>query len=148
MNAHVIRISVVIFVFCMQAACNSDRPSATGPAPEQNKDKIIGVWKLQSRLVDGVESPAPATERQLKLYFEPNGVFTAHFRGDESQPWIKAGKGAFTYRGPSLNLYWESGNRVVLLAKPLDPTRLYIHHGGNMAPLANQEPDEVFVKEG
>lgn len=145
MKAHTIRILGIILLFITQTACNSDRPTATGPTTEQNKDKIVGVWKLQSRLVDGAETPA--TERRLKLKFEPNGTFTAYFQGDESQPWIKAGQGAFTFMGPSLNLYWESGNRVVLLAKQSEPTRLYVHHGGNMAPLVNQEPDEIFVRE-
>jgi len=106
---------------------------------------LAGIWTLNSRIADGVESPI--SERYMKLELNPNGTFRARYRGEQSQGWIRAGQGGFSYEPPYLNLYWESGSAATLLVSELDPSRLLVHHGRNLVPLKDQEPDEIFVRE-
>ena len=67
--------------------------------------------------------------------------------GKRTQEWIQAGDGAFSYDPPLLTLYWDSGATARLLVVESGPERLVFHHGRNLAPLNNQEPDEVFSRQ-
>ena len=107
--------------------------------------KIAGTWIIKSRLVD--EKEAPVTQRFMKLHFKDNGTFQAGYRGEENQKWTHAGQGSFSYDPPLLTLFWDSGQVLTLLARQTEPDQLVIHHGRNLAPLKDQEPDEVFVRQ-
>jgi hypothetical protein len=107
--------------------------------------RLVGTWVLKARIVDGTETPA--TERQMKLILKGDQTFVAKFRGDATQTWINAGQGSFSYDPPLLNLYWDSGPQLTLLATENGSEELVIHHGRNLVPLNNQEPTERFVRE-
>jgi hypothetical protein len=83
----------------------------------------------------------------MKLTFNPDGSFLASYRGDGTQNWIRAGQGGFAYHPPYLSLHWETGPVLTLLVREADSERLLIHHGRNVIPLKDQEPDEIFVKQ-
>lgn len=99
---------------------------------------------MTARIVDGLE--VPVGERVMKLTLHPDGTFLANYRGDITQDWILAGQGAYSYEAPMLNLYWDSGRVINLLVDESQPDRLVLHHGRNVAPLKDQEPDEVFSR--
>jgi len=102
-----------------------------------------GTWALKSRLIKG--NWTPAVQRQLKLELSGEGTFTARYRGDANQGWIRAGSGALSYDPPHLTFFWDSGQIVRLIVMERKPEQIVIHHGRNLAPLKNQEPDELFV---
>lgn len=107
---------------------------------------LAGTWVLTSRIDEKGESAA--TQRQLKLILHPDSTFQARFRGLPDQEWIGAGKGAFLYEKPLLKFFWESGATVTLLVVDQDQNRMVVHHGQNLVPMKDQEPDEVFVRDG
>ncbi len=82
----------------------------------------------------------------MRLALNTDGTFRADYRGDTTEKWITAGAGAFSYNSPLLTMYWESGATSVLLVRDAEPDRMVLHHGRNMVPLAEQDPDEVFVR--
>jgi hypothetical protein len=110
----------------------------------ENSGRLVGTWILKARVTEGAESPA--TERQMKLSFRDDQTFRAEYRGEESQPWITAGTGGFWYNPPSLTLYWDAGQTLTLLVVERDGDSILLHHGRNLAPLKDQEPEEVFVR--
>jgi hypothetical protein len=127
------------FLFCL--SCET---KTTPVINNENAGKLVGSWTLVSKIDDDKETPV--TQRFLKLEFRPDGSFKAAFRGDENQAWIRPGQGGYAYNPPILTLYWQTGNSLSLLVSELGPDKLRIHHGRNMAPLKDQEPDEVFVR--
>ncbi len=134
--------TLILSICSVILGCSS---STYNPQQTQNAEKISGAWVLKARIVDGVETPA--TQRIMKLMFNPNGSFIAFYRGEESQKWVRAGNGGFSFDPPTLTLYWDSGQNLTLLMLKNESDRLLLHHGRNLAPLSSQEPDEVFVKE-
>jgi len=132
-----------LFVICLgMASCGGDLPSTD---KKGEVSRLAGTWTLKARISDGVE--APAAERCMRLELHRDGTFKAKYRGNTAQSWIKAGQGAFSYGPPYLNLYWESGAMNSLLVNELDQDRMLIHHGRNLAPLKDQEPEELFTRE-
>jgi len=106
---------------------------------------FAGTWTLQARIADGKE--VPANDRFMKLVLNEDGTFRALYRGDRAQNWIVAGQGGYSYAPPALNLFWDSGQVVTLLVVETEPNRLRLHHGTTLAPLKDQEPDDVFVRD-
>jgi hypothetical protein len=100
---------------------------------------------MTSKIVKGQD--IPATTRLMKLVFNSNGTFRAIYRGDEKQAWIRAGAGGFSYSPPFLTLFWDSGAVVTILVEEKDVEHLRFHHGHNLVPMKNQEPDEIFVRQ-
>ncbi|MBI4963846.1 MAG: hypothetical protein HY913_11270 [Desulfomonile tiedjei] len=100
---------------------------------------------MKFRLVEDREEPVD--QRFLRLHLKEGGTFRADFRGEENQKWIRAGEGGFSYDPPLLTLFWDSGQVNSLLVREVQPEQLVIHHGRNLAPLKDQEPDEVFVRQ-
>ncbi len=100
---------------------------------------------MQSRVVDGKETPA--TERQMKIVVGDQGTFLFQYRGDDKQKWINAGEGGVSYIPPSLKFFWDTGQTQTLLVVKEQSDRIRLHHGQNLAPLKDQEPDEIFVRE-
>lgn len=82
----------------------------------------------------------------MKLLLEPDSTFEARYRGLPEQDWVRAGRGAFSYDAPYLNFFWESGATVTFLVVDRKDDRLVLHHGRNLTPLNEQEPDEVFLR--
>jgi hypothetical protein len=123
------------------SSCSSEK---TKTETSNEVSRLAGPWVLSARVVDGQETPA--AERSLKLVLNADGTFVGQFRGDEQQPWIKAGQGAFTYSPPLVQFYWDRGSVVTLLMLEEQPDRLVMHHGRNLVPLKDQEPIEVYVK--
>jgi hypothetical protein len=123
-------------------ACSDQSKTTETPPSNQN---IVGTWVLQSRIIDGQETPV--RDRIMKLQFNSNGTFTAFYKGEESQNWIRAGKGGFSFKRPYINLYWESGQNLTLMAEDKAQDKMILHHGRNLAPLGTQEPEDVFVKQ-
>jgi len=111
----------------------------------ENNTRLAGTWIIQSRIINGVASPAD--ERFIGFAFGADGLFKAKYRGETNQDWIRAGDGTFSYDPPLLTLYWDSGATAALLVVESGPERLVFHHGRNLAPLINQEPDEVFTRQ-
>jgi peptidoglycan hydrolase-like protein with peptidoglycan-binding domain len=112
----------------------------------KNDAALVGTWILKTDVSSG-GSETPVSQRLMKLYFNPDGSFKASYRGNASQNWIRAGQGGFAYIPPYLNLYWESGTLTTLLLRQAGPKRLLIHHGYDLVPLKDQEPDEIFVRQ-
>jgi hypothetical protein len=104
---------------------------------------LAGTWDLSYRITGDREEPA--TSRLLKLTLRDDSTFQALYRGDQSQEWIVAGQGAFSYTASLLRLFWDSGQETALLVRERSPERLVLHHGLNLVPLGEQEPDEVFT---
>lgn len=126
----------------LAVSCTSQPKSA-----EKNGDalRLNGTWVLTSKVIEGRDTPV--TNRLMKLVFNNNGTFRAIYRGDEGQTWIGAGAGGFSYAPPLLTLFWDSGPAVTIVVEEKDPERLLFHHGRNLVPLINQEPDEIFVRQ-
>ncbi len=139
----VFRVLITVTAFGFLAAGCGEK--AVPVEKNENISRLVGAWVLKARIVDGNETPA--TERQMKLVLKGDQTFLAKFRGDESQTWINAGQGSFSYDPPLLTLYWNSGPQLTLLATETDSGELIIHHGRNLVPLQNQEPTERFVRE-
>lgn len=120
----------------------------TSTSTEQKKDesgRLAGTWTLQSRIKDGVSTPV--NQRFMRLVLKDNATFHADYRGEESQRWIRAGQGGFSYNPPLLQFHWDNGQVVTLVVIEAEPQKLVVHHGRNLVPLKDQEPDEIFVSE-
>jgi hypothetical protein len=141
---HACRVFVCVGLLSLIVAGCDTKPAST--QKPDNAAALSGTWILKSKISpDGVESPV--SQRFMKLTFRADGSFQAAYRGEETQSWIRAGQGGFSYHPPHLSLYWESGPVLTLLVREFQPERLLIHHGRSMIPLKDQEPDEVFVKQ-
>ena len=114
------------------------------PQKSESAARLSGIWDLKSRITD--ENEAPVTQRFIRLALKNDGTFRADYRGEANQKWVKAGQGAFSYSPPILTMHWESGAVSALLVRDSQPDRMVLHHGRNMTPLAEQDPDEVFVR--
>ncbi len=125
--------------------CGGCKEKAGAPDSSLNSPNLTGTWMLQSRIIEGVT--VPAKDKIIRLQLDPGGKFQAFYKGEESQDWIRAGQGGFSYAPPKLTLHWESGQALSLLVQDKDPEHIFVHHGRNMVPLNNQEPDEIFVKQ-
>jgi len=135
-------VAALIFLSVLLLSCDRQ----TGAIQKnENNSRLAGTWVIQSRIIDGVESPAD--QRFIGFVFNADGLFSSKYRGEKSQGWIRAGEGAFSYNPPVLTLYWDSGAIATLLVVESGPERLVFHHGRNLAPLLNQEPDEVFARQ-
>ena len=136
----------LLIIFCvvgvLAAACGE---KALTVDKTQDISRLVGTWVLKARSDDGSETPA--AERQMKLVLKGDQTFLAKFRGDETQAWINAGRGSFSYAPPFLSLYWESSPQLTLLVTETGPEEILVHHGRNLVPLNNQEPEERFVRE-
>ena len=106
---------------------------------------LAGTWLLEARITE--EGEAPATDREMRLALSSQGTFQAYYRGDATQQWIRAGDGGYSYSHPVLTLYWDNGATVTLLVSQLGPDRIRLHHGLNLVPLKDQDPDEIFVRQ-
>ena len=136
----------VIF-FCLVSLLALSSCTERTPKVERS-DKaalLAGAWTMKSRLV--AEREDPVVQRFLKLRLKEDGTFRADYRGQEDQKWIQAGQGGFSYEPPLLTLYWNSGQVITLLVRDAKPEQLVVHHGRNLVPLKDQEPDEVFVRQ-
>src|SRR5208337_3082705 len=136
------RILTLILLLILSGSCDRQTGSVQ---KNENNSRLAGTWIIQSRIVDEVESPI--AERFVRFVFDTNGLFQSTYRGEKTQEWIQAGDGAFSYDPPLLTLYWDSGATARLLVVESGPERLVFHHGRNLAPLDNQEPDEVFIRQ-
>ena len=142
LSRHCSSVAALILVSILLVSC--DRQTGSVPKNENNS-RLAGTWLIQSRIVDGADSPAD--ERFIRFVFDADGLFSSEYRGEKNQEWIQAGNGAFSYQPPLLTLYWDSGATATLLVVESGPERLVFHHGRNLAPLVNQEPDEVFARQ-
>jgi len=107
--------------------------------------KIAGTWIMKSRIVGDNEEPVH--QRFMRLHLSEAGTFRAEYRGTDAQQWITAGRGAFSYEPPYITLFWDSGQVVTLMVRSGAADSLLVHHGRNLAPLKDQEPDEVFDRQ-
>ncbi|MEI8181330.1 MAG: hypothetical protein WCG29_01380 [Desulfomonile sp.] len=130
---------VVFFLF----SCQGQQASKSKKL--EHASKLAGTWILNAKITEGLE--VQVNERLMKLTLNAGGTFRAHYRGDGNQAWIVAGQGGFSYDPPMLNLYWESGSVSAFLVSQTEPDQILIHHGRNLAPLKDQEPDEIFVRQ-
>jgi hypothetical protein len=137
-----LRTITLILLVLLSVSCDRQTGSVH---KNENNSRLAGTWIIQSRIIDEVESPVD--ERIVRFVFDTNGLFRSTYRGEKSQEWIQAGDGAFSYDPPLLTLYWDSGATARLLVVESGPDRLLFHHGRNLAPLNNQEPDEVFSRQ-
>lgn len=110
----------------------------------ESHPELIGTWVLTDRIIDGIKQLAQ--DRIVKLVFKSDGTFATSYRGDNRQQWVHAGRGAYLYDSPYLSLHWDSGRVVPLLLSDLNSESFKAHHGREMAPLKEQEPDEIFKK--
>jgi hypothetical protein len=144
-NRILTRLSLLMLLtLCALLAACGERPADLNE-PSADARLIAGAWVLQGRMSE--ESETPASERIMRLVFTPRGTFRAHYRGDASQQWIRAGQGGFAYSSPNLTLFWENGATANLLVTEQTPDRMKVHHGRNLVPLKDQDPDEIFVRE-
>ncbi len=115
---------------------------------QQDNDRarlLAGDWILRNRIVDN--KTAPVTQRHMRLLLKPGATFTIQVKGDAGRPWITAASGGFSYLPPHLTLFRDYGPVVRLTVVQAEKNRLHIHHGRNLVPLADQEPDEIFHRE-
>ncbi len=131
-------LMAVLFLF----SCSRDSASIQ---KNENTLRLVGTWMLQSRVVGETESPA--RDRQLEFIFLGNDLFHARYRADSTQNWIRAGEGSFRYDPPYLSLFWDSGATTALLVAEEGTEHIRFHHGRNLVPAVNQEPDEVYVRQ-
>jgi hypothetical protein len=136
------RTITLILLVVLSVSCDRQTGSVQ---KNENNSRLAGTWIIQSRIIDEVQSPAD--ERIVRFVFDTNGLFQSTYRGERTQEWIQAGDGAFSYDPPLLTLYWDSGATASLLVVESGPDRLVFHHGRNLAPLNNQEPDEAFSRQ-
>jgi hypothetical protein len=135
------KLAVLLMMGLFLTSCTGQ---STAPQRGDQGIALAGIWDLKARMEN--EAETPVTQRFMRLVFNPDGTFRAEYRGDESQKWVRAGQGGFSFRPPLLNMHWDSGAVSTLLLQNNDPDRIVLHHGRNMVPLAEQDPDEVFVK--
>lgn len=137
-----IPILVLLLLGTLAVSCTSKPKSADESA---DASRLNGTWVLTAKVVEGQD--VPVTSRLMKLVFNNNGTFRAVYRGDKGQAWIGAGAGGFSYAPPFLTLFWDSGPAVTIVVEEKNAERLLFHHGRNLVPLKNQEPDEIFVRQ-
>ena len=113
--------------------------------PQDQAGLLSGIWILGSRIESGKE--VPVVERFMKLVLRDDGTYRAEYRGDASQQWIVAGSGVFSFLPPVVQFFWDSGDVTSFLVLERDSNRLQLHHGATLAPLKEQEPDEVYRRE-
>jgi outer membrane lipoprotein-sorting protein len=130
-------ISSVLFFI----SCGNQSGSTTNT---KDAARLSGIWDLKSRILD--DSETTVNQRYMRLALNTDGTFRAEYRGEATQKWVKAGQGAFSYSPPLLTMHWESGATSTLLVRASEPDRIVLHHGRNMVPFAEQDPDEVFVR--
>ncbi|MDQ7781258.1 MAG: hypothetical protein RDU20_00170 [Desulfomonilaceae bacterium] len=134
-------IQAVALALLLCGGCSTESPRLD---VRGDNGRVAGTWMLEARVVDG--NVSPANERFIKLRLSPDGTFSADFRGEPQQPWIRAGQGAFLYDPPLLSLFWDGGASVTFLVTESEPDRMKLHRGRNLVPLKEQEPDEIFVR--
>jgi hypothetical protein len=135
-------ISALCALCLLLLSCGSQPPVRS----ERDKAQTLaGTWLLQSRIVDGKETPA--TKRQMKIVVGKDGTFLFRYRGNDKQQWIDAGEGGVSFIPPHLKFFWDTGQTQTLLVLDGQPDRMRLHHGRNLAPLKDQQPDEIFVRE-
>lgn len=135
---------ITLTVFSISLMLFSCQSNSSDNVSKNQGGRLVGTWLMTARIVD--ETETPAVERVMKLALNSDATFVAYYRGEPDQDWIVAGQGAFSYEPPMLNLYWETGRVINLLVDETQPDKLVLHHGRNIAPLKDQEPDEVFVR--
>jgi hypothetical protein len=133
-----------LLALCAALVACSERPSGVDSLSADAR-LIVGTWVLQARVSGHTETPA--TQRIMRLILTPQATFTAYYRGDASQQWIRAGQGGFAYSSPTLTLYWENGATATLLVTEQTTDRMRVHHGRNLVPLKSQDPDEMFARQ-
>jgi hypothetical protein len=136
-----IALSLAFLLGLFAAACSDNTPKVEKRA---HNDQLAGTWELKARIAGSLESPAK--ERFIRLNLKPDGTFAADFRGEAHQHWIRAGEGGFSYEPPLLSFFWDSGAAVTFLVTELAADRMKLHRGRNLAPLKEQEPEEVFIR--
>jgi outer membrane lipoprotein-sorting protein len=139
------RNSVIILCLLGLLALSSCTEKTAKLERSDNAALLAGTWTMKSRLAADREDPV--VQRFMKLRLKEDGTFRADYRGEQDQKWIQAGQGAFSYEPPLLTLHWNSGQVITLLVRNAKPEQLLIHHGRNLAPLKDQEPDEIFVRQ-
>ncbi len=144
MNVKSVHISKLLLILLIFTSASCDRQTGSIQKNENNS-QLLGTWTIQSRIVDDRESAVD--QRFIRFIFDSDGLFRSEYRGEANQGWIRAGEGAFSYDPPFLTLYWDSGATAPLLIHTSGPERLVFHHGRNLTPLKDQEPDEVFARE-
>ena len=132
---------LLLACICLLGSCQERKALRT---TTEVPSELLGTWVLAARIVDGQEQPA--NDRVIKLVFRKDGTFHASFKGEPKQAWIAAGQGAYSYNSPLMSLHWDSGRTVPLLISVLNPDRIRVHHGREMTPMTDQEPDEIFQK--
>ena len=137
--------ALLVFVGCLVClalliSCQENK----SPSSIQSNPELIGTWVLTGRIVEG--TIVPAQDRLVKIEFKEDGAFQISYRGEPQQQWIEAGHGAYSYHPPMLSLHWDSGRTVPLLLSNLTSEGFNAHHGRDLAPLKDQEPDEIFKK--
>jgi hypothetical protein len=135
-------ISFLVPILLGLVLCSCGGNGTPGALDERAKF-LAGTWDLSYRITGDREEPA--TNRLVKLTLRDDATFQALYRGDQSQEWTVAGQGAFSYSSSLLRLFWDSGQETALLVRERSPGRLVLHHGLNLVPLGEQEPDEVFT---
>ncbi len=139
---HLLRLAPTICCLVILGCGERAPDSAKSNADTQT---LAGTWLLEARITEDGE--APATDRVMRLALSPRGTFQAYYRGDTTQEWVRAGDGGYSYSQPVLTLYWDNGATVTLLVSQLGPDRIRVHHGLNLVPLKDQDPDEIFVRQ-
>lgn len=134
-------IALCLAALLFSVSCGRDIAPVQG---NNDNSRLVGTWILQSRMVGETESPA--LERQLEFIFLGKDLFRARYRPDPTHNWIGAGEGSFRYDPPYLSLYWDSGATATLLVAEEGAERIRFHHGRNLVPAVNQDPDEIFVR--
>lgn len=141
-STHSLVISLCLLPLLAVSCCTEN----TAKVEKTDKaSSLAGTWTMKSRVVEDAEEPVAL--RFLKLNLKEDGTFRADYRGEENQKWIQAGQGGFSYEPPLLTLYWDSGQVKSLLVREIQPEQLTMHHGRNLVPLKDQEPDEVFLRQ-
>ncbi len=136
---------LVIYILCffcaaLMISCQEQRAQFSS----EIHPELLGTWVLTTRTIEGQETPAK--DRMVKLTFKKDGTFRTSYKGDADQEWVHAGQGAYSYNAPILSLHWDSGRVVPLLLTNLTSESFRAHHGRDLAPLKDQEPDELFKK--
>lgn len=143
LNSHAMTCLCCLLTCLIMTACGKN--STTSEEAPNQAEKLAGVWKLKSRIIEGHVTPADI--RQLRFEFKENATFEAFYRYDDSMEWTKAGQGALMYEPPVLVMYWEDGREVRLIVLERTDKILRVHHGRNLVPLEDQIPQELFVTE-
>lgn len=135
--------AIYILCFCCMAlmiSCQEQRAQFSS----EIHPELVGTWVLTARIIQGQETPAK--NRVVKLIFRKDGTFETSYKGETGQEWVQAGRGAYSYNAPILSLHWDSGRIVPLLLTKVTAEGFRAHHGRDLAPLKDQEPDEIFEK--